>query len=151
MIDWQRQLGNVAEAFAAAERSRARSLVDQIATAHVDLLAGLPESEAEPLRKQERAAQMNLASLEKQLELARQRKDLPAGELKGQIDKLESQAVAARQGVVDAYVAIRNASPAYRQMVGQNFLPKRSPKSKLNWPGTRAWFWSTCWGKKPAA
>ena len=26
--------------------------------------------------------------------------------------------------MVDAYVAIRNASPAYRQMVGQNFLPK---------------------------
>ena len=124
MIDWQRQLGDVAEAFAAAERSRARSLVDQIATAHVDLLAGLPAGEAEPLRQHERTTQMKLASLEKQLELARQRKDLPAGELKGQIEKLESQAAEARQGVVGAYVAIRNASPAYRQMVGQNFLPK---------------------------
>ena len=39
------------------------------------------------------------------------------------IEKLESHMADARQQVVDAYVAIRNASPAYRQMVGQNFLP----------------------------
>jgi hypothetical protein len=40
MVAWQSELGGAAEAFSAIERSRARSLLDQMATQGVDLLAG---------------------------------------------------------------------------------------------------------------
>ncbi len=123
MIEWQRQLGNVAEAFATAERSRARTLVDQMAASHLDLLAGLPERETGSLRPRERSAQSRLASLEKQLELLRVSVGPVADQRKGQLKQLEAAVGAASQKVVDAYIAIRNASPAYRQTVSRNFLP----------------------------
>jgi tetratricopeptide (TPR) repeat protein len=123
MIAWQTELGDVAEAFIASERGRARSLVDEMAAANVDLLAGLPEQETEQLRGRETEANARVASLEKQLEVLDVRKDVTDEERESQRQALREQLVKARQELVDAYVAIRNASPAYRRAVGKEFLP----------------------------
>jgi CHAT domain-containing protein/Tfp pilus assembly protein PilF len=123
MVDWQTELRDVSEAAAAIERSRARSLVDQMELGHADLLADVPEAEAQRLRQRERDARSRIASLEKQLSLVDQRKDLPATERQAERDKLEPELGKARREYVQAYADIRNASPAYRLAVGQDKKP----------------------------
>lgn len=123
MVEWQRELKQPGAALAAIERSRARSLMDQLATASVDFLAGVPAEEAAALRQRLSRAQVQLASFEKQAELLRADKTMAQAERERAISAIEAQVRAAREEVVEASVAIRNASPAYRQMVGQNFRP----------------------------
>ncbi len=67
MIDWQREAGNDAAAFAAAERSRSRTLVDQMAAARVDLLQGLPAEDARQLTDAESQAAARVRQIETQL------------------------------------------------------------------------------------
>ncbi len=123
MVQWQVELGNVKEAFAAIERSRARSLIDQMAVAHVDLLAGLPEAEASRLRQADTDARANLAALEAQLKVLDTRQDFTDEQRHRERERLHAALPRARQAAVDAYTAIRNASPAYRQAVGRGFQP----------------------------
>jgi CHAT domain-containing protein/Tfp pilus assembly protein PilF len=130
MVHWQRELGNVEQAFRAAERSRARTLMDQMASAHVDLLQGLPVTEANRLRQQEEAAAARVKRIEQQLSAEpatgspQQRSTRRA--------QLESGLGVARQQLVEAYAAIRNASPVYRQTVGRDFQP-------IDMPTLREW------------
>ncbi len=51
MVASRIMLANVAGAFAASERGRARSLQDQLELTGVDLLRGLPPAEADRLRR----------------------------------------------------------------------------------------------------
>ncbi len=51
MVTWQSELGQVQEVLWAMEMSRARTLLEQLATAGVDLLAGLPPQEAAPCKR----------------------------------------------------------------------------------------------------
>ena len=124
LLEWQVESGNIAEAFEIAERSRARSFLDQVELRSTDLLAGLPESEADDLRSRQMAARERLATLERQLSAAAtsaveetQRRDLLA--------KLRE----AQQEVADAYRQIRTASPAYRLVIGRDFRP--TPLAKV--------------------
>jgi CHAT domain-containing protein/Tfp pilus assembly protein PilF len=123
MIAWQTELGNVAEVFKAMERSRARSLADQLASHAVDLLAGLSKAEAERLSGREREAQLQVASLEKERQTVEGKifvwPDKRAEELKGVNAKLQN----ARQAWVEAYADLRNASPAYRLALSRDRQP----------------------------
>ena len=123
MVGWQQELGHPAEVLLAIERSRARSLVDQLATANIDLLAGVPGDEAETLRTRQSTAQTQLAQLEKQAELIAADKNLSEAKREQKTKALDDQLRSARDEVVNAYLAIRNASPVYRQMVGKDFKP----------------------------
>ncbi len=123
MVCWQAELGNVAGAIDAMERSRARSLVDQMAVQDVDLLAGVPKQEAARLRQRERETQTRIAALEKQLRVLQERKDLSPDELRQRRRRIEAQLRNARQEYVIAYADIRNASPTYRLAVGQDQKP----------------------------
>ncbi len=115
LLEWQVESGNIGEAFEIAERSRARSFLDQVELRSTDLLAGLPESETSDLRSRQTTARERLATLERQLSASRveeiQRRDLLA--------KLRD----AQQEVADAYRQIRTASPAYRLVIGRDFRP----------------------------
>lgn len=111
MVAWQQELARPDRALAAIERSRTRALVDQLDAANIDLLAGLPGDQAGTLRKREADAKARLAQLERQAERAK-----PDAALEQQLND-------AREDVVQTYVAIRSASPAYRQMVGKNGNP----------------------------
>jgi CHAT domain-containing protein/tetratricopeptide (TPR) repeat protein len=123
MVEWQTVLGDVAEAFAAIERGRARGLLDQIETHGVDLLAGLPDDQAAALRRRETDAQSRLASLEKQLQMLDRRKELSADERARQAGALRTQVHQARADYLGVYADLRNASPAYRLAVGCDRKP----------------------------
>jgi CHAT domain-containing protein/Tfp pilus assembly protein PilF len=123
MIDWQVDLGDCSEALDAMERSRARSLLDQIETHGIDLLAGVSKKRAAGLLQREAELQTRLASLEKQLQILEDRKDLPLDERKRQADALRSRLRKTRADYVVLYADIRNASPAYRLALGQDHKP----------------------------
>jgi len=122
MIALQAELGNVASAFEAAERGRARSLADQLAAAHVDLLAGLPPAEAQRLNQRQRKAQLRVAQLERMLAALGQSNHANADPQMTR-EELTEQLAAARREAVLAYIAIRDASPAYQQIVGSDDRP----------------------------
>src|SRR5262249_37883800 len=71
MLNWQTELGNPGEALAALERGRARSLLDELNAAGRDLNAGRSATEREALEQREGELRTQVASLEKQLELAK--------------------------------------------------------------------------------
>lgn len=123
MMDWQRELGNAGQVLTTIERCRARSLVDQLTTANIDLLAGVPADEATALHKRQATAKTALAQLEKQVDSMRADKETAEAPRVQKIKELESKLSVARDEVVQAYRAIRNASPVYRQMVGKDFKP----------------------------
>ena len=66
MVAWQAELGDVGEAVGAIERSRGRSLLDEIHMAGADIGAGRSAAEREQLRRQEAALKEMVARLEKQ-------------------------------------------------------------------------------------
>jgi CHAT domain-containing protein/tetratricopeptide (TPR) repeat protein len=123
MVSWQAELGDVAEAFAAAERARARSLLDQLELRGADLLARIPDSDSEPLRRRLRDAQIRTAALERELRLVEQDKGRSADQRRNTTDKLGAELAEARQTVLDIYGDIRNVSPIYRLTVGKDRLP----------------------------
>jgi tetratricopeptide (TPR) repeat protein len=123
MVDWQATLGDMAEGLAAMERSRARSLLDQIETHDIDLLTGVPKNVAAALRRREAEVQTRLAGLEKQVQLLDEQKDLSLDDRKRQTEALRAQLRRAHADYVVVYADIRNASPAYRLAVGQDHKP----------------------------
>jgi CHAT domain-containing protein/Tfp pilus assembly protein PilF len=123
MVDWQNQLGHLDEALSMAERSRARTLIDQMNVQGTDLLAGLPVNQATGLKQHESAAQAKVAALEKQLEVLPRRNDFTDAQKKTAEASLVNQLKAAREEQIDSYRDIRNASPACRLMAGKDFKP----------------------------
>ena len=131
MVGWQTELGNPAAGLAAIERSRARGLVDQMATAGMDLLVGVEEELAARLRRSEQETQGRAASFNKQLEVLAERNDLSANERRVEREELQTQLRQAQQDYAAAYAEIRNASPAYRLAVGEDRKPVPLAKLKL--------------------
>ena len=115
------QVGESADAFRVAEQGRGRELADAMQLARVDLLAGLPTSEAASLRSAYESAAASVARLEVRWQ-ARENSD------RRQVDAQERQSLAqqlreARQQLVDAHTAIQNASPSYRRVLARNAEP----------------------------
>jgi CHAT domain-containing protein/Tfp pilus assembly protein PilF len=121
MIRLQSIRENFAESFAAAEHFRARSLTDQIALQGADLLARVPPEQAKQLRDRERAAQLAVATLEQELKSLVSQSKLSDAEKQAEEQRLTTALAAARGEVIEAYRAIRNASPGYRTVAGQDF------------------------------
>ena len=116
MVAWRAELGNVEQAFDACERSRARTLVDQLALHGADPLAGVPTAEASRLRRNLVAAKRRLADLE-------QRIHPTDGESVSQLQGFETALVDARDALFEAYRDVQMANPAYRLSVAGDFKP----------------------------
>jgi uncharacterized protein (TIGR03067 family) len=129
MVQWQTQLGNLDEALGAMERSRARSLLDQLDTQGIDLLAGADPSEVEPLRSREAEVQLRLAKLDQQFAALGARRDLAREQQNQEAESLDRQLRKAREDYAAVYAGIRNASPAYRLAIGKDRKPV--PLSRL--------------------
>lgn len=123
MVVWQAELADLGAVLDALERSRARSLVDQMETQGIDLLAGVDESEAARLRGREVDAQSRIAGLEHQLQLLEQRKGLSGPQRSEQRARLGLELQKARTDYAETYADIRNASPAYRLAVARHLTP----------------------------
>ena len=140
MVAWQGELGGVAEAFSAIERSRARSLLDQMATQGVDLLAGLPKAEADQLRQREQDAQRQVATWEEHVRLLADRGDLAPEQLDREMGTLLAELGRARRDYVAAYNALRNASPACR-LAGRQQIEPASLDAVSSWAARRNALW----------
>ncbi len=123
MVRWQTELGDLAETLSAMERTRARSLIDQMETNDMDLLAGIPEDQAERLRDAELRARSDMAANEEQFRMLSQREDVPESQRAALRSNFEDSLSKARESWVEARADIRNASPTYRLAIGKDRKP----------------------------
>ena len=123
MIEWQLAIGEAAAALVYAEQARARSLLDQIQLAGVDLLAGLDETERAALQQREAAAEAAVAKLEEKM--AEASAEGEADGVRGEpVEVVREELPAARAELARAFAAVRNASPAYQDLTaGSGGLP----------------------------
>ena len=117
MVEWQVKLGDVTEALSAIERSRARSLLDELSRPGIDLQVGRSEQDRERLQTEESELQSKVAGLEAQLRSA----DIDAQ----QRVKFEADLAAAREALYDHFRAARATSPVYRTLLASNSGPLR--------------------------
>jgi CHAT domain-containing protein/tetratricopeptide (TPR) repeat protein len=110
LVAWHVELGQTAAAFAAMERSRARSLLDQMALQGADPLAGLQPQERDTLNRKLAQAQLRVAGLTRQLQLLAPAPGRPAEEFHQQRERLVASLVAAQAQVLEAYREVRSAS-----------------------------------------
>jgi CHAT domain-containing protein len=115
--------GHLAEALATAERGRARALIDQMQIAHADLLAGLEPQQAQVLRDRRNRAETKVARLERQRAATNADPGISDRERQASREELEVALAAARGALVEAHTELRNASPAYRQALSNDFQP----------------------------
>ncbi len=114
MVAWQGERGDVAAVYQAMERGRSRTLLDQMQLRGVDLLAGLPGEQANPLRRRQADALARIAGLERRAQQLHLQPGLTAAERKSQDAALREELAEARRQAIAAARDIRNASPAYR-------------------------------------
>jgi len=124
MVAWQLLVGNHDAALDAMERSRARSLLDQMAVQGYDLLLGVDQETANRLRAGQRAARERVGRLEAQLRGQGAKTDVTPEQRKAQSEKINGELVEARRQFVQARADVRNASPVYQRLaVGQDKKP----------------------------
>lgn len=110
--------GRVAEAFAAAERGRGRALLDLLASAHVDLLAGIPEPRRGVLASREAAARADVAEWQARVAAARERTDRTEDERRKETAAADRELARASGAFRLAHEEIRNASAVWRGASG---------------------------------
>jgi CHAT domain-containing protein/Tfp pilus assembly protein PilF len=108
MVARQIQLGDLGEAFSAMERARARSLLDDLNRAGADLNAGRSVAERKEMQRRERDMKTQVASLEKQLLLAKD----PA-----ERERIDADLRTARDALYQYYRDQRSTSPVYRNLL----------------------------------
>ncbi len=125
MVEWQAELGDMSAAFSALERSRARTLLEQLDLAGVDLLAGLPRDQAGALRTRDREAKTRVNAIQKQLDLLAELPGLSADAKRDKGNALRATLAEAQQAVVQVDRDIRDASPASRLALSKDRKPAR--------------------------
>ncbi len=114
MVAFQSQAGDAAAALSAAERGRARALLDQIELQGTDLLVGVPEDQAAPLRQQRGRVQTRIADLNARLSTL-ERSPGPFGPEKRQdADALRAELNQARTQLIEVDREVHNLSQAAR-------------------------------------
>lgn len=135
MLGWQIELGAGGEALATLERGRSRSLLDELAMSGRDLNAGRSNTEREALAKQEADLHQQVASLEKQMAVAKD---------DDQKKSLQSQLADAREKLVKFHQDEKAGSPVYRNLlsVGASSVRLSQLQRKLLNDGARLWaYW----------
>jgi len=97
---WRWSDGDAAGAFLAAERRRGRSLADQLRVQGIDLLAGVPEALARPVREEYEQSRQRLTDLQAQV-AARDPRATDLQPLRSQIDVASRQLVEASRRLLD--------------------------------------------------
>ena len=110
--------GNIAEAFAVAERGRGRALLDLLASARVDLLAGIPEPRRSALASREAAARADVAEWQSRAAAARERTDRTDEARRKESAAADRELARASREFRLAHEEIRNASSAWRGASG---------------------------------
>ena len=114
MVSWEIEAGRPAQALLAAERGRARALLDQLAAAHVGDTAPLPRE----LADRQTAARAELAELRERMSFETSRPDVKPAERLARMETYERRLDAATRSFRELYDEARNASPAWRGASG---------------------------------
>ncbi len=123
MVSWQTDLGGFDQAYAFMERGRARSLVEQLQSQGIDLLADVPADVAAELGKRDALAKQQVATLKAQLATLSNNKSLTPADRDQRQAQLIEQMAQAQAEEVDVYREMRNISPAYRLSLAQDYRP----------------------------
>ncbi|MDR3636353.1 MAG: CHAT domain-containing protein [Isosphaeraceae bacterium] len=118
MVQWQTELGDVGAALEAIERSRARSLLDEISLAGVDLQAGRPIAERQRLEREGAVLRERVVVLEKQLGPV---ESDPAR--KAEANRLGNELDEARRRLYEHARDARTSSPLYRDLLNHGAGP----------------------------
>jgi CHAT domain-containing protein/Tfp pilus assembly protein PilF len=116
MVAWQVELGDAGKALGAIERSRARSLLDEMNLGGADLQVGLPATEREQLQRHEGELKSRIAQLEARLAAAHSATKAGA-KVAEPVERLEADLAEARQALYDHSRDQRSTSPVYRNLL----------------------------------
>ena len=119
MATWAATTHQWNEALGAMERNRAGVLTEQMAASHLDLFAGIPDSELGKLRAREQTARCLITHCTDQLHALEQRTDFRSEECQRRMETLTAELRAARRDYLAVYAEIRSISPAYRLAAAQ--------------------------------
>ena len=96
MVEWQTELGDVNEALLAIERSKARSLLDELSRPGVDMELGRSSREREELRRREDQIKAHITGLEKQIEVLAGDENSAAADREEKQQQLKTELTAAQ-------------------------------------------------------
>jgi tetratricopeptide (TPR) repeat protein len=119
MVHWQTEDGDVERALDAIERSRARSLLDEIGLLGADLEAGRPAIEEEQFRQQAAELRARLAQLETALQQHLQQGESSAA-AHAQRQRLQEEITRVREQLYRQYRDARASSMVYQNLLGRN-------------------------------
>ncbi len=125
MVAWQIELKDMSEALAAMERSRARSLLEDMTQSGVDLQAGRSALERKAQGKEELQLKQQVNVLEKQLDALQTDPQTPAAQKPARRQELEAALATARKAFYEHYRDVRATSPVYRQLLTVGAGPPR--------------------------
>jgi tetratricopeptide (TPR) repeat protein len=121
MVEWQTEINDAPAVFAAMERTRARSLLEEFAVVGADLDAGRSPEEREALARRQAERKAAVADLEKKL--AR----LGPGSSPDEVRRLTDELAAARDKLYEQYREGRTSSPVYQNLISSGgTLPRLS-------------------------
>ncbi|WP_254507653.1 CHAT domain-containing protein [Anatilimnocola floriformis] len=116
-IDWQAQLKNIPQLFAAMERAKARTFLDELKLKNIDLLAGISPQDRQLLTQQEEKLRRELTAVETRFnELPELPPIAPAAEMQKRKDAA-AEVLAARDALYQHFARLRSASPVYRELI----------------------------------
>ena len=117
MVAWQLELKDMDEALAAMERSRARSLLDEMTQAGVDLYAGRTEDERQSLAKREAELKQHIQLLQRRIEKLDSDTAQTQQERADALRQLLAELATARKALYEHYRDVRSSNPVFRRLL----------------------------------
>lgn len=128
MVQWQTQLGNVDQALFAVERSRARSLLDELTLGGADLDASRPATEQDELNQQAETLRAQLVASQAELDAVPREGQTAAGEdVAAARERIRAEMVATQSELYQNYRDRRATSPTYQHLVSQGAISTAVP------------------------
>lgn len=121
MVAWQAELGDAGDALMAIERSRARSLLDEINVAGADLQTGRASGERDEMSRREEELTSKVTELEGQLAAIATAQDTASGLRR---TRLMTELSEAREQLYAQHRDARSANPIYRNLLTVGTPPR---------------------------
>ncbi len=118
LVDLLLSQGRIEDAFVWSERARGRALLDQLASAGVDLRQGIPEPKRSELRAREQASRAMLAEWQARLDALTWRDDLDVEQRRARIEEAERELAAAASRLRRIDEETKNESALWRSSSG---------------------------------
>jgi tetratricopeptide (TPR) repeat protein len=132
LVDLRLSQGRVAEAFHWAEAARGRALLDQLASAGVDLRRGIPEPKRSELARREGAARSAVAEWQARADALIGRGDLSAAEVKSRAEEARRSLARAVAELRRVDEEMKNESSLWRASSGGEPTDAQSAETLLS-------------------